>query len=158
MLEKGSYDTWQSRMLMYIEGKDNGKFFLNFVLSGPFQLKEITIPANEETGQEEEKKMQTMDEFVTLHKISQPGSSYDVALSEELRRSSYVARVPSKSWKSYGVTHRQSCDQLYDYHKQNQDDANEIRAEHAMRYQDLPALVANTNNPPQLFHQVPYAQ
>ncbi|GJY36584.1 hypothetical protein Tco_0421962 [Tanacetum coccineum] len=81
----------------------------------PFQLKEITIPANEETGQEEEKKMQTMDEFVTLHNL-QLGSSYDVALSKELRRSSHVACVPSKSWKSYGVTHRQRSDNMCNFH------------------------------------------
>ncbi|GJR77529.1 hypothetical protein Tco_0089894 [Tanacetum coccineum] len=32
MLEKGSYDTWQSRLLMYVEGKENVQMYLNSIL------------------------------------------------------------------------------------------------------------------------------
>ncbi|GJV01233.1 hypothetical protein Tco_1334802 [Tanacetum coccineum] len=60
MLEKGNYDTWQSRMLMYIKRKENGQMLLDFVLSGPFQFKVITIPANTEINRAIEKRMQTL--------------------------------------------------------------------------------------------------
>ncbi|GJV37217.1 protein FAR1-related sequence 5 [Tanacetum coccineum] len=34
MLEKGGYDTWQSCMLLYIEGKEHEKMLLDYVLKG----------------------------------------------------------------------------------------------------------------------------
>nr|GEX80970.1 hypothetical protein [Tanacetum cinerariifolium] len=68
MLEKGSYNTWKSRMLMYIEGKENGKILLDSVLNGLFQLKYIFIPANEETKRVEQRKMQTMVELTNNDK------------------------------------------------------------------------------------------
>ncbi|GKA05856.1 hypothetical protein Tco_0684976 [Tanacetum coccineum] len=49
MLEKGDYDTWQSRILLYIKGKENGEMLLDLIHSGPFQFKEITILTTETT-------------------------------------------------------------------------------------------------------------
>nr|GEU38364.1 hypothetical protein [Tanacetum cinerariifolium] len=46
-------------MLMYIKGKENGQTLLDFMLSGPFQFKVITIPSNVEINRAEEKRMQT---------------------------------------------------------------------------------------------------
>ncbi|GKA58601.1 hypothetical protein Tco_0757789 [Tanacetum coccineum] len=37
MLKKSMYNSWQSRMLLYIRGKEHGKDHLDFVLHGPFQ-------------------------------------------------------------------------------------------------------------------------
>nr|GEU95026.1 hypothetical protein [Tanacetum cinerariifolium] len=37
MLEKSMYNSWKSRMLLYIRGKEHGKDLLNSVLHGPFQ-------------------------------------------------------------------------------------------------------------------------
>ncbi|GJR96004.1 hypothetical protein Tco_0268178 [Tanacetum coccineum] len=53
MLQKNCYDTWQSRMLLYIEGKEHGEMLLNSILSGPFELNEITILANEANGSQQ---------------------------------------------------------------------------------------------------------
>ncbi|GJW31092.1 hypothetical protein Tco_0051124 [Tanacetum coccineum] len=63
MLEKGGYDTWQRRMLLYTERKENGQMLLDLIFSGPFQFQEITIPANEETGRAIEKRMQTLTDL-----------------------------------------------------------------------------------------------
>ncbi|GJS16648.1 hypothetical protein Tco_0411120 [Tanacetum coccineum] len=38
MLEIGSYDTWQSRMLMYLERKENGQMLLNSTLNEKKQM------------------------------------------------------------------------------------------------------------------------
>ncbi|GKD92708.1 hypothetical protein Tco_1372545 [Tanacetum coccineum] len=35
MLDKAMYDSWESRMELFIEGKENGKMMLNSVKNGP---------------------------------------------------------------------------------------------------------------------------
>ncbi|GKD50405.1 hypothetical protein Tco_1279381 [Tanacetum coccineum] len=49
MLEKGDYDSWKSRILIYMEGKENGEMLLDSINNGPFQFNEITVPATETT-------------------------------------------------------------------------------------------------------------
>nr|GEX90586.1 hypothetical protein [Tanacetum cinerariifolium] len=44
MLEKTHYNSWQSRMLLYIRGKEHGKDLLDFVLNGPFQYGTVEVP------------------------------------------------------------------------------------------------------------------
>ncbi|GKE90665.1 hypothetical protein Tco_1571760, partial [Tanacetum coccineum] len=60
-------------------------------------------------------------------------------------------------WKLYVTVvkqtndlHKVNYDQLFAYLNQNQDEANEIQAERAVRHHDPLALVANTYNTPQL--------
>ncbi|GKA96077.1 hypothetical protein Tco_0818172 [Tanacetum coccineum] len=53
MLQKNCYDTWQSRMLVYSEGKEHGEMLLDSILSGPFELNEITILANKANGSQQ---------------------------------------------------------------------------------------------------------
>nr|GEX50967.1 hypothetical protein [Tanacetum cinerariifolium] len=44
MLEKGMYDSWKTRIWLYIKGKENGKMLINSIEEGPFQLKkEFTV-------------------------------------------------------------------------------------------------------------------
>ncbi|GJS96002.1 retrovirus-related pol polyprotein from transposon TNT 1-94 [Tanacetum coccineum] len=44
MLEKGMYDSWKTRIWLYIKGKENGEMLIYSTEKGPFQLKkEITI-------------------------------------------------------------------------------------------------------------------
>ncbi|GKA11032.1 integrase, catalytic region, zinc finger, CCHC-type containing protein [Tanacetum coccineum] len=51
MLEKGMYDSWKSRILLYIEGKENSEMLIDSIKHSPFKLKEdITIPATEGTN------------------------------------------------------------------------------------------------------------
>nr|GEX66228.1 hypothetical protein [Tanacetum cinerariifolium]GEY44099.1 hypothetical protein [Tanacetum cinerariifolium] len=49
-LEKGGYDTWQHRMLLYIKGKEHGKMMPDSILLGPFLYKVVTFLANEAMG------------------------------------------------------------------------------------------------------------
>ncbi|GJV77116.1 hypothetical protein Tco_1508700 [Tanacetum coccineum] len=43
MLEKGMYDSWKTRIILYILGKENGEILKDSIDNGPFQLKlEIT--------------------------------------------------------------------------------------------------------------------
>ncbi|GJU43381.1 hypothetical protein Tco_1200647 [Tanacetum coccineum] len=49
MLEKTNYNSWASRMLLYIKGKENGDLLVDLVLNGPFQLGTIEVPGNANT-------------------------------------------------------------------------------------------------------------
>ncbi|GKD64719.1 hypothetical protein Tco_1306827 [Tanacetum coccineum] len=44
MLERSQYDLWQSRMRLYIRGKEHGKQLLESVEKGPFQFGTIHVP------------------------------------------------------------------------------------------------------------------
>ncbi|GKD96798.1 hypothetical protein Tco_1380695, partial [Tanacetum coccineum] len=45
MLEKGMYDSWKTRIWLYIKGKENGEMFIDSIKNVPFQFKEeITVP------------------------------------------------------------------------------------------------------------------
>ncbi|GKD89903.1 hypothetical protein Tco_1365410 [Tanacetum coccineum] len=44
MLKKGMYDSWKTRIILYIRGKENYKMLKDSIDNGPFQLKpEITV-------------------------------------------------------------------------------------------------------------------
>ncbi|GKE37586.1 hypothetical protein Tco_1460991 [Tanacetum coccineum] len=44
MLEKGMYDNWKTRILLYIRGKENGEMLIDSIENGPYQLlQEITV-------------------------------------------------------------------------------------------------------------------
>nr|GEX29060.1 hypothetical protein [Tanacetum cinerariifolium] len=69
MLEKGGYDTWQSRILLYIKGKEHEEMLLDSIFSWPFKFKEITIPTNEATRRRAETCMQTLKDLTREEKI-----------------------------------------------------------------------------------------
>ncbi|GJR98246.1 hypothetical protein Tco_0270420 [Tanacetum coccineum] len=44
MLEKGMYDSWKTRIILYIRGKENGEMLKDSIDNGPYQFKsEITV-------------------------------------------------------------------------------------------------------------------
>ncbi|GJV16865.1 hypothetical protein Tco_1362188 [Tanacetum coccineum] len=45
MLDKSQYNSWQSSMLLYIQGKEHGKQLYDSVINGPFQYGTIEVPA-----------------------------------------------------------------------------------------------------------------
>ncbi|GJX21353.1 hypothetical protein Tco_0676886 [Tanacetum coccineum] len=69
MLEKGCYDTWQSRILLHFEGKEHGEMLLDSIFSRPFEFKDITIPANEAIGWLAETRMQTLKDLKPEERI-----------------------------------------------------------------------------------------
>ncbi|GJU45642.1 retrovirus-related pol polyprotein from transposon TNT 1-94 [Tanacetum coccineum] len=47
MLKKGMYDSWKTRIILYIKGKENGEMLIDSIEDGPVQLKlEITAKDN----------------------------------------------------------------------------------------------------------------
>ncbi|GKA55028.1 hypothetical protein Tco_0753977 [Tanacetum coccineum] len=49
MLDKGRYNSWESRMLLYIKGKEHGKQIYDSVINGPFKYGTIEVPATPTT-------------------------------------------------------------------------------------------------------------
>ncbi|GJV97658.1 hypothetical protein Tco_1549235 [Tanacetum coccineum] len=49
MLERSQYDSWQSRMLLYIRGKEHGIQLLESVKNGPFQFGTVKVPPTPNT-------------------------------------------------------------------------------------------------------------
>ncbi|GKG03465.1 hypothetical protein Tco_0311101, partial [Tanacetum coccineum] len=45
MPHKSQYNSWKSRMLLYIKGKEHGKQVYDSVINGPFQYSIIEVPA-----------------------------------------------------------------------------------------------------------------
>nr|GFB08612.1 hypothetical protein [Tanacetum cinerariifolium] len=45
MLKRSQYDSWQSRMLLYIRGKEHDLQLLDSIKNGPFQFETVDIPA-----------------------------------------------------------------------------------------------------------------
>ncbi|GKD60158.1 hypothetical protein Tco_1297667 [Tanacetum coccineum] len=74
MLKKGMYDSWKSRILLYIKGKENGEMLIDSINNGLFQFKkEIIIPATE--GTPEHKHPQKLKDLTPEKKLSE---SYDI--------------------------------------------------------------------------------
>ncbi|GKA40644.1 hypothetical protein Tco_0733237 [Tanacetum coccineum] len=69
MLKKSGYDTWQSCILLHIEGKEHGEMLLDSIFSGPFEFTEITIPTNEAMRRPAETCMQTLKDLTREEKI-----------------------------------------------------------------------------------------
>ncbi|GKE31234.1 hypothetical protein Tco_1450556, partial [Tanacetum coccineum] len=63
------YDTWQSRILLFIEGKEHGEMLLDFIFSWQFEFKEITIPTYVEMGKPAEIRVQTLNDLTPEEKI-----------------------------------------------------------------------------------------
>nr|GEV22746.1 hypothetical protein [Tanacetum cinerariifolium] len=61
MLDKTMYDSWKSRMELYIENRENGRMVLNSVENGP-----LIRPTVEETGKTRKKKY---EELLTSEKL-----------------------------------------------------------------------------------------
>ncbi|GKD08954.1 hypothetical protein Tco_1188639 [Tanacetum coccineum] len=57
MLDKSMYNSWESRMLLYIKGKKNGRMMLESIENGP-----LVYPTVEEDGQIRKKKYAKLTE------------------------------------------------------------------------------------------------
>ncbi|GJV04303.1 hypothetical protein Tco_1337872 [Tanacetum coccineum] len=82
-LEKGGYDTWQCRMLLYIKGKEHGEMFLDSILHVLFQYKVVTFPANEAIGVAAVTRMQTFTDLTPKEKIRKEG---DIKVANMIHR------------------------------------------------------------------------
>ncbi|GKB60030.1 hypothetical protein Tco_0916216 [Tanacetum coccineum] len=62
MLEKDMYDSWKTRIWLYINGKENGELLINSIKEGSFQIKkEITVSGID--GALDEKRKQSVEDL-----------------------------------------------------------------------------------------------
>ncbi|GKB65423.1 hypothetical protein Tco_0921609 [Tanacetum coccineum] len=61
MLERSQYDSWQSRMLLYIRGKEHGMQLLDSVKNDPFQFGTVEVPVTPNTS------ASIRESYATLH-------------------------------------------------------------------------------------------
>ncbi|GKC94969.1 hypothetical protein Tco_1160411 [Tanacetum coccineum] len=73
MLESSQYDSWKSRMLLYIRGKEHGKKLIDSVKNGPFQFGTVEVPAT--PNKPASTRERTMDDLTPEEKIRE---SYDI--------------------------------------------------------------------------------
>ncbi|GJV40777.1 hypothetical protein Tco_1419217 [Tanacetum coccineum] len=72
MLDKSMYNSWQSRMLLYIKGKKNGRMMLESIENGP-----IVYPTIEENGQIRKKKYAELTESKKSFKMTAAKDIWD---------------------------------------------------------------------------------
>ncbi|GJS82534.1 retrovirus-related pol polyprotein from transposon TNT 1-94 [Tanacetum coccineum] len=139
MLDKSMYDSWASRILLFIKGKKHGRMMLDLIHNGP-----LVYPTIEEDRQTRPMKYSELTEAQQLQddcdvqatNIILHGLPPDNALPPEW--SKFVTDV--KLEKSLYTT---NYDQLYAYLSQHERHANEVRLMHE-KYLDPLALVANS--------------
>ncbi|GJR17018.1 hypothetical protein Tco_0965545 [Tanacetum coccineum] len=61
ILDKTMYDSWKSRMELYIENRENGRMILNSVKNGP-----LIWPTVEENGETRKKKYEVLSAIEKL--------------------------------------------------------------------------------------------
>ncbi|GKD16440.1 hypothetical protein Tco_1205598 [Tanacetum coccineum] len=148
MLEKSQYNSWQSRMLLYIRGKEHGKEIYDSVINGPFQFGTVEVSATPTTPAFTRER--TMDDLTNKEKIRE-------ACDIRPKCSKFVTDV-----KLAKDMHESSFDKLDAYLRKHEVYANEF---HMMRQQfsDPIALVTNTynsfyNNPQPQYNLLQYNQ
>ncbi|GJT75189.1 hypothetical protein Tco_1041914 [Tanacetum coccineum] len=67
MLVKGMYDSWKTRIWLYIKGKENGDMLIESIEKGPYEFKEVTIPGV--NGAPNQKSEQTLAYLTLEEKI-----------------------------------------------------------------------------------------
>ncbi|GJS09598.1 reverse transcriptase domain-containing protein [Tanacetum coccineum] len=158
MLDKGMYDSWKSRILFHIEGKENAKYIWD-------RVKEL-MEATELTVQERESKLYddfdrfTSEKGESIHlyylryaKLINDMNIINMKMTPIQINTKFLNHLQPE-WSRFVTAakqakdlHKVNFDQLYAYLKQNENDANEVRAMRH-RYPDPRVLLANTYNPP----------
>ncbi|GJV45959.1 copia protein [Tanacetum coccineum] len=145
MLDKIQYNSWQSRMLLYIKGKEHGKQLYDPVINGPFQYGTIEVPATPTTLASTRDR--TYEDLIEAEKIREtcdiratnivlqglPPDVYSLVnhhtvakeIWDRLEWSKFVTDV-----KLAKDMHTTNFDQLYAYLRQHEAHANEV---HIMR-------------------------
>nr|GEW16957.1 hypothetical protein [Tanacetum cinerariifolium] len=68
MLEKGMYDSWRNRIMLYTRGKKNVTMLIDSIENGPFQLKE-EITAKAADGITDITRAKTIDDLSPKEKL-----------------------------------------------------------------------------------------
>ncbi|GKB33668.1 hypothetical protein Tco_0873069 [Tanacetum coccineum] len=146
MLDKTNYSSWESRMLLYIKGKEHGKLHVDSVLNEPFQYRTIIEPVNETTPATLINDMHTI---IMTMKPLQVNTKFANHLQPEWSKFVTDAKLAKD-------IHTTKFDHLYAYLRQHEAHANEVRLQ-KQSYPDQIALVANSPsclNPTQYYPQL----
>nr|GEX20626.1 hypothetical protein [Tanacetum cinerariifolium] len=141
MLDKDLYDSWKTRMELYMQNRDHGRMILESVENGLF-----IWPTIEENGVTRTKKYA---ELSTVEKIQ---ADYDIKATNII-----LQGLPADIYsflnhhKFAKDLHTTNFDQLHAYLKQNELHANEVRLLRE-RNQDPLAFVANQQLKPPHFN------
>ncbi|GJS80118.1 hypothetical protein Tco_0729999 [Tanacetum coccineum] len=133
MLERIRYDSWQSRMLLYIRGKEH-------VAKEIWDRVKLLIEGSKLSLQEPESKLYNEFDRFTFEKGETIHSYY---------LSKFVADV-----KLAKDMHNTNFDELYAYLRQHEVHANKVRMMR-QRFPNPLALVANTYNSPPFYNNQP---
>ncbi|GJS15033.1 hypothetical protein Tco_0409505 [Tanacetum coccineum] len=68
MLEKGMYDSWKTRIILFIRGKENGEMLIDSIKEGPFKLAE-EITSKDTDGVTDIKGKQTLDDLYPKERL-----------------------------------------------------------------------------------------
>ncbi|GJT76903.1 hypothetical protein Tco_1043628 [Tanacetum coccineum] len=172
MLEKGGYNTWQSHMLLYVEGKEHRDTLLDYILHSPFQYKVVDFPANEALGIAVVTSMQTFTDLIPEGKIRNEYSSSNLVQGDKLMEGTECTKKEkeSKLADEFDRFTSEKGETIHSYYirfakmmndiniiglemkplqlnTKNEPDANEVRAMNA-RFPYPLALIENTYNPP----------
>ncbi|GKC29298.1 hypothetical protein Tco_1036592 [Tanacetum coccineum] len=158
MLEKGMYDSWKTRIMLYIRGKENGEMLKDSVEHYPYKFKsEITIKDTD--GVTDICREERLEDLKGDDKLRYDSDIKIVnILLLELPINIYTLIDHYQTERKYGITfviaakqardlHSVTFDQLYAFLKHNEKDAKEVR-EMRQSFPEPLALLANTYNPP----------
>ncbi|GJX81366.1 copia protein [Tanacetum coccineum] len=137
MLEKSMYDSWESRICLFIKGKKHGRMMLDSIDNGP-----LVYPTVEENGQTRPKKYSDLTETQQLQddcdvqetNIILHGLPPDVMTMQQVQvNTKFLNALPSE-WSKFITDvklakslYTTNYDQLYAYLSQHERHANEVR-------------------------------
>ncbi|GJZ16028.1 hypothetical protein Tco_0551705 [Tanacetum coccineum] len=161
MLEKGMYDSWKTRIILYIREKENGEMLKDSIDNGPYQFKsEITV--KDTNGVTDIRRPQRLEDLKGQDKLC-----YDSdikAINILLLGLPFVNHLQPE-WSRFVTEakqardlHNVTFDQMHAFLKHNEKDAKEVR-DMRQRFSEPLALLAKTYNPPPSYnsHQTHYA-
>nr|GFB28466.1 hypothetical protein [Tanacetum cinerariifolium] len=172
MLEKDMYDSWRSRMELYMLNRQHGRMILESVKNGP-----LIWPFVTEDGEKECKLYDAFDKFAyqkgkTLRDfylrfplLLNEMNMYNMKLEQFQVNTKFLNTLPFE-WSKFVTDlklvrdlHTTNVDQLHAYLGQHEYHANEVRLMHE-RHFDLLALISQhqLNRPTYQHHQVSYHQ
>ncbi|GJX96127.1 hypothetical protein Tco_0351925 [Tanacetum coccineum] len=141
MLERSQYDSWKSRMLLYIRCKEHGKHLLNSFQNGPFQFGTIDILATPTTPASI--RVRAIDDLTEAEKIREacdiretnivlqglPPDVYTLVKHHTVFKEIWdIVKFLIEDVKLTKDMHNSSFNQLYAYLRQHEVHANEVRS------------------------------
>ncbi|GKA58325.1 hypothetical protein Tco_0757513 [Tanacetum coccineum] len=164
MLDKDLYDSWKSRMELYMQNREHRRMILESVENGP-----LIWPTVEENGERECKLYDAFDKFThikreTLHKyylrftqLINDMNIYNMKIEQFQVNTKFLNSLPLE-WSKFVTDvklvkdlHTTNFDQLHAYLEQHELHANEVRLL-CERNQDPLAFVANQQMTPLHFN------